>query len=137
MTATAEISKSAKDEQGWRSFKPGTWGNAIDVRDFINRNVTAYDGDEKFLVGSTRRTRAVWDKLQPYFQEERKKGVLAVDAKTPTRLSAGRLESTVSLPCKQPWILRCHARVSSAPFARVRSRRWWMQVTARSNGYAP
>ena len=49
---------------------------------------TPYSGDEKFLAGASKRTKAVWDKLQPYFQEERKKGVLAVDAKTPSTLLA-------------------------------------------------
>ena len=58
------------------------------MRDFIVRNVTPYAGDEKFLTGPSKRTKAVWDKLQPYFQEERKKGVLAVDAKTPSTLLA-------------------------------------------------
>ena len=58
------------------------------MRDFIVRNVTPYSGDEKFLAGPSKRTKAVWDKLQPYFQEERKKGVLAVDAKTPSTLLA-------------------------------------------------
>jgi formate C-acetyltransferase len=56
------------------------------VRDFIIRNVSPYDGDETFLVGPSKRTNAVWEKLQPYFQEEQKKGVLAVDAKTPSTL---------------------------------------------------
>ena len=45
-------------------------------------------GDETFLAGPSRRTKAVWEKLQPYFQEEQKKGVLAVDAKTPSTLLA-------------------------------------------------
>ena len=48
----------------------------------------AYAGDEKFLVGPTARTKAVWDKLRPYFVEEQKKGVLAADAKTPSTLLA-------------------------------------------------
>ena len=69
-------------------FKPGNWCKAIDVRDFIVSNVTPYDGDEKFLAGPSKRTKAVWDKLQPYFQEERKKGVLAADAKTPSTMLA-------------------------------------------------
>ena len=57
------------------------------MRDFIIRNVSPYDGDETFLVGPSKRTNAVWEKLQPYFQEEQKKGVLAaVDAKTPSTL---------------------------------------------------
>ena len=60
---------------------------SINVCDFIVRNVTPYAGDEKFLAGSTPRTKAVWAKLQP-FAEERKKGVLAVDAKHPSTLLA-------------------------------------------------
>ena len=39
----------------WRGFEEGRWQRAIDVRDFILRNVTPYDGDETFLVGPTRR----------------------------------------------------------------------------------
>jgi formate C-acetyltransferase len=50
--------------------------------------VTSYDGDEKFLAPASKRTKAVWEKLQPYFQAERKKGVLAVDAKNPSTLLA-------------------------------------------------
>src|ERR1044071_5262445 len=50
--------------------------------------MTLYTGDESFLAPATARTRAVWAKLQPYFQEERKKGVLAVDARTPSTLLA-------------------------------------------------
>ena len=65
-----------------------TGRTSINVRDFIVRNVTPYSGDEKFLTGPSKRTKAVWDKLQPYFQEERKKGVLAVDAKAPSTLLA-------------------------------------------------
>jgi formate C-acetyltransferase len=82
------LSKSVKDEDCWREFTPGSWRTSIDVRDFIVRNVTPYEGDETFLAAPSRRTKAVWDKLQPYFQEERKKGVLAVDAKTPSTLLA-------------------------------------------------
>ncbi|MGA9439052.1 MAG: formate C-acetyltransferase, partial [Pseudolabrys sp.] len=72
----------------WRGFKPGDWRTSIGVRDFIVRNVTPYTGDEKFLAPASAKTKAVWAKLQPYFQEERKKGVLAVDAKTPSTLLA-------------------------------------------------
>ena len=64
------------------------WLTEIDVRDFIVRNVTAYAGDESFLAGPSNRTKAVWAKLKPYFQDEQKKGVLAVDAKTPSTLLA-------------------------------------------------
>src|SRR5215213_7607420 len=70
----------------WREFAAGNWKRDIDVRDFISTNVTPYTGDEAFLVGPTERTNAVWEKLQPYFREEAKKGVLDVDPKTPSSL---------------------------------------------------
>jgi formate C-acetyltransferase len=88
MEGTAALAKSDRTQKCWRDFRPGTWCDAIDVRDFIARNVTPYTGDEKFLAGPSKRTTAVWDKLQPYFQAERKKGVLAVDARTPSTVLA-------------------------------------------------
>jgi formate C-acetyltransferase len=88
MKAGAAVKKEAKHEDCWRAFKLGDWTTSINVRDFIVRNVTPYSGDEKFLVGASKRTKAVWEKLQPYFQAERKKGVLAVDAKNPSTLLA-------------------------------------------------
>src|SRR3954462_12532321 len=88
MEGTAALSKAAKDEKAWRDLKPGPWRNSIDVRDFIVRNATPYSGDETFLAGPSKRTLAVWAKLQPYFKEEQKKGVLAVDAKSPSTLLA-------------------------------------------------
>ena len=84
----AALKKRQADVDCWRGFKSGHWQNAIDVRDFIVRNVTPYTGDNRFLAGPSKRTKAVWDKLQPYFQEERKKGVLAVDAKSPSTMLA-------------------------------------------------
>ena len=88
MEGTAALPRAVNDERSWRDFKPGNWCATIDVRDFIVRNVTPYEGDEGFLTGPSRRTKAVWEKLQPYFQEERKKGVLAVDSKAPSTLLA-------------------------------------------------
>src|SRR5512135_1301380 len=88
MEGTAALAKKNFEQNPWRGFNPGEWQGSIDVRGFIVRNVTPYTGDESFLVASTPRTKAVWAKLQPCFQEERKKGVLAVDAKTPSMLLA-------------------------------------------------
>jgi len=88
MEGTVGFTITQKDDRAWRGFKPGHWRRAIDVRAFIVRNVTPYTGDETFLVGPTKRTKAVWEKLQPYFQAERKKGVLAVDATTPSTMLA-------------------------------------------------
>jgi formate C-acetyltransferase len=86
MDRTAFFTKDLDNDRYWRGFRRGDWCQSIAVRDFIVRNLTPYAGDENFLVGPSRRTMAVWEKLQPCFQEERKKGVLAVDAKTPSTL---------------------------------------------------
>jgi formate C-acetyltransferase len=88
MEGTAGLSKQVRNERSWRGFKSGSWRDTIDVRDFIVRNVTSYTGDEKFLAGPTKRTKDVWAKLQPFFREEQKKGVLAVDTKAPSSLLA-------------------------------------------------
>ena len=65
-------------ETAWRRFKPGAWQSRVNVRDFIQRNYTPYEGDGKFLQGPTRRTRAMWETLQPLLAKEREKGVLDV-----------------------------------------------------------
>lgn len=75
-------------QRGWRKFEGGRWQQAIDVRDFIVRNLTPYEGDEAFLAQPSGRTRAVWEKLRPHFLEEQKKGVLDVDARTPSTVTA-------------------------------------------------
>src|SRR6478735_11928041 len=72
----------------WRGFESGRWTQTIDMRDFIIRNLIPYDGDEAFLAGPSARTQAVWAKLQPLFREEQSKGVLDVDASTPSAVLA-------------------------------------------------
>src|SRR5690348_2085550 len=88
MKASTALKKEADSRDCWRGFQPGDWSTSINVRDFIVRNVTPYSGDEKFLAAASQRTKAVWAKLQPYFMEERRKGVLAVDAAHPSTLLA-------------------------------------------------
>src|SRR3954465_6947275 len=106
----AALAKKSVDQDPWRSFNAGDWKTSINVRDFIVRNFTSYSGDEKFLAGPTARTKAVWAKLQPYFKDEQKKGVLAVDAKTPSTLLAHKAgyidranEVIVGLQTDQPF----------------------------------
>ena len=88
MKGSAALRKQADAGDCWRGFRPGDWTTSINVRDFIVRNVTPYTGNEDFLSGPSQRTKAVWAKLQPYFADERKKGVLAVDAQNPSTLLA-------------------------------------------------
>jgi len=110
MKASAALRKEADAGHSWDGFRPGDWLSSINVRDFIVRNVTPYTGDEAFLAGPSQRTKAVWAKLQPYFTEERKKGVLAVDAETPSTLLAHKAgyidrdnEIIVGLQTDQPF----------------------------------
>ncbi len=72
----------------WRGFAPGPWQDRIDVRDFIQRNVTPYDGDSSFLAGPTERTARVWGLLSEMFPEERLTGVYDIDATTPSTITS-------------------------------------------------
>jgi formate C-acetyltransferase len=77
--ATLTIAPRPKENiKAWRRFRPGLWMKEINLRAFIQRQVTPYYGDGSFLVGPTPRTQALWAKLQAMFVEERKKGVLDV-----------------------------------------------------------
>ena len=73
----------------WQGFAEGNWQKAIDVRDFIQKNVTPYWGDASFLSGATARTKELYAKLQSLFDKEREKGgVLDVDTETVSSLTA-------------------------------------------------
>jgi formate C-acetyltransferase len=72
----------------WRSFVAGPWSDAIDVRDFIQRNYTPYMGDAAFLAGPTARTTGIWAKLTAMFPEERERGIYDVDPHTPGTITS-------------------------------------------------
>ncbi|MFF4161238.1 formate C-acetyltransferase [Streptomyces sp. NPDC001678] len=74
----------------WRGFAGQDWRERVDVRDFILANVTPYEGDAAFLAGPTDRTRAVWGRITALLPEERRKGVLDVDATTPSTITSHR-----------------------------------------------
>ncbi len=77
------------DFKQWTGFdKSGEWTKEIDVRGFIQRNYTPYEGDDSFLKGTTERTKKLWDKVLKLYEKERKKGVLDVDTKTPSAVNA-------------------------------------------------
>ena len=64
----------------WQGFRPGKWQTKIDVRDFIQKNYTPYEGAADFLASATENTTAVWDECKRLLAEERQKGgVLDVD----------------------------------------------------------
>ena len=73
----------------WEGFKEeGEWTKEIDVRGFIQANYIPYEGDESFLKGVSDKSKKLWDKVLDLYKEEREKGVLDVDCKTPSRIDA-------------------------------------------------
>ena len=73
----------------WRSFQGTKWQEEVDVRDFIQKNYTPYDGDETFLSDPTEATNALWSKLQELQKEERAKGgVLDMETEIVSSLTA-------------------------------------------------
>jgi formate C-acetyltransferase len=71
----------------WRGFHRGLWERDLNVRWFIQRNYTPYEGDGSFLAPATERTTRLWKKLEEMFVEERKKGVLDV-SQIPSSITA-------------------------------------------------
>jgi len=65
----------------WNEFQEGKWCKEINVRDFIQKNYTPYEGDESFLVEATENTRKLWDQVLELMDEEIEKGILDTDTK--------------------------------------------------------
>jgi formate C-acetyltransferase len=87
-TSTVESPGAAADARvpQWSAFVAGPWQDAIDVRDFIQRNYLPYAGDASFLAGPTPRTLGIWARLTDMFVVERVKGVYDVDPHTPSTI---------------------------------------------------
>lgn len=100
----------------WTDFKGGIWEKEIDVRNFIQRNYTPYDGDESFLEGPTERTVALRDKFEDLLRQEHENGgALKVDTETvitPTSFGPGYLdkekEIIVGLQTDEPLKRACN-----------------------------
>ncbi|MCH3967919.1 MAG: formate C-acetyltransferase [Atopobiaceae bacterium] len=97
-------------QKAWQGFTGGNWEHEIDVRDFIQRNYTPYEGDASFLAGPTERTNKLWGEVMDLFEQEREHGgVLDMDTKvvsTITSHGAGYidkdLEQIVGLQTDKP-----------------------------------
>lgn len=69
-------------KQEWRFFQPGEWEREINVRSFIQKNYTPYDGDESFLAGASESTKKLWEQVMELSrQEQAAGGVLDMDTK--------------------------------------------------------
>lgn len=83
------INTVASKEEAWEGFVPGVWSEQIEVRDFIQKNYTPYEGEADFLSGPTEKTLRTWKTLdEKYLSVERKKRVYDVDTHTPADVDA-------------------------------------------------
>ena len=107
----------------WDGFSEGRWSNtSVNVRDFIKKNYTPYDGDESFLAGPTEATKKLWEQIMDLSRQEREAGgVLDMDTKivsTITSHAAGYLnkdlEKIVGLQTDKPF------KRSLQPFGGIR-----------------
>ena len=75
--------------EAYRSFKKGHWMDTINVRDFIQRNYTPYEGDDSFLEGPTEATKKLWDQVMELNKQEAAKGgVLDADTKVVSTITS-------------------------------------------------
>ena len=75
--------------QGWEGFEPGIWNKEINVRDFIQKNYTPYEGDDAFLAGPTSATQKLWEMVRELNEKEREAGgVLDADTQIVSTLTS-------------------------------------------------
>ena len=107
----------------WDGFNDGRWSHtSVNVRDFIKKNYTPYDGDESFLAPPTEATKKLWEQVMDLSRQEREAGgVLDMDTKiisTITSHGAGylnkELEQIVGLQTDKPF------KRSLQPFGGIR-----------------
>ena len=88
MSITVPVDASVTHD-AWKGFVTGPWTEAVDVRDFIQRNYTPFTGDASFLSGATEKTLRIWETLEKEFLSvERAKRVFDVDTHTPADIDA-------------------------------------------------
>ena len=76
-------------KEQWQGFTTGIWNKSVDVRDFIQKNYTQYDGDDTFLAGPTKATLELWDQVMDLNRQEREAGgVLDMDTKLVSKVDS-------------------------------------------------
>lgn len=117
----------------WKSFKGGTWQREVNVRDFIQKNFTLYEGDDSFLEGPTENTSKLWEQVMELDKEEKARGgVWDLDTKIVSSIvSHGpgylnkEIETIVGFQTDQPF------KRSLQPYGGIRM----AEVSAESYGF--
>jgi len=93
----------------WTGFNKGIWAEEVNLRDFIQKNYTPYEGDASFLAPATSRTNKLWDEVCRLTKQESEKGILDVETKIPTTITSHppgyinqELETIVGLQTDKP-----------------------------------
>ena len=98
--------------KAWEGFVPGKWSDdEVNVRDFIQRNYTPYEGDDSFLEDPTEATTKLWNEILDLSAKERAAGgVLKADTKIISTLTSHKagyidkeLEKIVGLQTDEPF----------------------------------
>ena len=80
---------NALETDSWEGFVPGKWQKEVEVRDFIQRNYTPYEGDDTFLAEPTQNTKDLWAMVMDLTKKEREAGgVLDMDTKVVSTLTS-------------------------------------------------
>jgi formate C-acetyltransferase len=128
-----ELFLNTQDTKEWYGFNEGRWCTSVNVRDFILKNFTPYDGDDSFLEGPTEATTKLWEQVMELSKKEREAGgVLDMDTKvvsTITSHGAGYLnkdlEQIVGFQTDKPF------KRSLQPFGGIKM----AQNACSTNGY--
>jgi len=92
------ITDQLNEKMSWRSFNEGVWTQQVNVREFIERNITPYEGNADFLQGPTEATTSLWAIIQKLTKDEiANGGVLDIDVNTISTITshkAGYLDET-------------------------------------------
>ena len=126
------------DFKQWEGFNGRIWKMEVNVRDFIQKNYTPYDGDQSFLEGPTDATNKLWGRLQELQKEERAKGgVLDMDTSVVSTITSHApgyidesmkdLEAVVGLQTEKP------LKRAFMPFGGIKM----AMKACETNGYTP
>jgi formate C-acetyltransferase len=71
-------------KEQWKGFVLDRWTEEINVRNFIQKNYTPYEGNGSFLASATEVTHQLWEKVKNLMAVEREKGILDTDTQVPS-----------------------------------------------------